>query len=184
MAAQLAFTALFSGNVAVLAKAVVGLPGLTVDKSFGTFPTWTQANERARQLNQRLGLTHSEGRAIVTEVMLEAQNLILECASLMEMTRPLRRRVRPRRTELDCVLAQLELGVTFCHVACTRHDVRKDRLLEDARKVVHNALRAISEFEFSLGDIALINAGLSRLQSALEDAPNQRLSLEYDENLQ
>jgi hypothetical protein len=167
MAAQFAFTALLSRNEALLAKAVVGLPGLTVDNRFGTFRTWTQANERARQLNQRLGLTPSQGRAIVTEVLLEAQSLILECDSLMEMARQLRQ--GQRHPGLGCVLAQLELGVTFCYVACTRHNVRKDQLLQDARKVLRNALRAIDKFEFSLDDVKLINAGINHLQRALDE---------------
>jgi hypothetical protein len=73
MAAQLAFTAIFSGDEAVLARAVAGLPGLAIDGHLGALATWTQANECARRLNEGLGLSASESRSIVTDAILTAQ---------------------------------------------------------------------------------------------------------------
>jgi len=167
MAAQLAFAAALAGDEAVLAEAVLGLPGLTVDKRFGTFPTWTQANERARRLNEGLGLTQSQAQAIVTEVRLAAHNLIDECDSILQMARELGQ--RQRQLELTCLLAQMELGVTFCRNACTRHDVRKERLLRDARKTLSRTLSAMHKFEFGLGALDELRAGIDRLQAALDD---------------
>jgi hypothetical protein len=47
--AQVAFTAILSGKEGVVAKAVVGLPGLASDPQFATFPSYTQANEFAQR---------------------------------------------------------------------------------------------------------------------------------------
>src|SRR6516164_542227 len=85
------FTAILSGKEGVVAKAVVGLPGLASDPQFATFPSYTQANEFAQRLNEGLGLTPSQARTIVTDVMVKAQALISECDSLVQMARELRR---------------------------------------------------------------------------------------------
>lgn len=191
MAAQLAFTAEFVGNQVVIAKAIVGLPGLAVDPQFGSFPTWTQANECARRLNEGLGLSQSQVREIVTEVTLAAQQLIVECQSLRETARQLRRRQYPlpapgsaslsapsinRRyypeLELRGWQAQLELGITFCQIACTRRDVRKEQLLQKARKV-SNVTSAMGKFEFSIQGIGEINRGIKLLQGGLDECPPQ-----------
>jgi hypothetical protein len=70
---KFAFTALFSGKEAVVARAVVGVPGLAIDHQLVAFPTWTQANEFARQLNERFGLSAFESSAIVTDAILAAR---------------------------------------------------------------------------------------------------------------
>ena len=57
MGAQVAFTAILSGKQGVVARAVVGLPGLASDPQFATFPSFTQANEFAQRLNEGFGLT-------------------------------------------------------------------------------------------------------------------------------
>ena len=67
------------------------------------------------------------------------------------------------------MLAELELGVTFCHIACARRDVRKGRLLQDAQKALSNAMAAMGKFEFPTDGVDRINAGINRLQRALEE---------------
>ena len=172
MGVQSAFTAIFAGcGDAVVARAVVGLPGLTVDERFGSFPTWTQANERARQLNEGLGLTQSQVRAIVIEVRLKAEALILECESLLETASQLQKRERRRhyKPEHDALLAQLELGVTFCQVACTCHNVQKERLLKQARNTLSYAMSALGKFEFSIDGVNQIETRIERLKSTLDE---------------
>ena len=128
--AQVAFTAILSGKEGVVAKAVVGLPGLASDPQFATFPSFTQANEFAQRLNEGLGLTPSQARTIVTDVMVKAQALISEYDSLVQMARELRlrSRYRYRPPELEWLLTLLEVGLTFCNTACTRRDVGKSGL--------------------------------------------------------
>src|SRR5215472_11660254 len=106
MGAQVAFTAILSGKQGVVARAVVGLPGLASDPQFATFPSFTQANEFAQRLNEGLGLTPSQARTIVIDVMVKAQALVSECDCLVQMARELRLRSRHRyrHPELEWVL--------------------------------------------------------------------------------
>src|SRR5207248_9560973 len=76
---------------------------------------------------------------------------------------------RQRQLALACLLDQMDLGVTFCRNACTRHDVRKERLLRDARKTLSRTLSAMHKFEFGLGALDALRAGIDRLQAALDD---------------
>ena len=173
--AQLAFTAAFARKRPILARAVIGLPGLATDQEFGPFPTFTQANEFAQRLNEGLGLSPSETRAIVNEAILTAQALIGECESLLQMARELRER-RPshhRQVELGWVLTLLELGVTYCNTACTRRFVPKEPLLQHARQAISHAMTAMSRFEFSMGGAEQIKAGIAELQTALEECAAQ-----------
>jgi hypothetical protein len=169
MTAQLAFTAMLSGNEAVLGRAVLGLPGLAVDRECGTFATWTQANDCARQLNEGLGLSPSESRDIVTDALLTAAELIRQCDSLLRELRQLRQRINKGPTCLQFVLAELELGATFCRIACTRPSLQKERLLQNARKALSSAMSAMGRFEFSIQGLQEIAAGIDRLQDALQE---------------
>lgn len=171
MAAQVAFTALLSGSDAVLGRAVAGLPGLIVDRQQGTFATWTQANDCARRLNETLGLSPSESRGIVIDALLTAAELIQQCDSLLRESRRLRQRIKNKPTCLQFVLAQLELGVTFCRIACTRPSPLNERLLQNARKALATAMSAMGRFEFTMQGLQEIAAGINRLQHALEECP-------------
>ena len=169
--AQVAFTAILSGREGVVARAVVGLPGLASDPQFATFPSFSQANEFAQRLNEGLGLTPSQARAIVTDVLATAQALISECDSLVQMARELRLRSRHRYQypELESVLTQLEVGVTFCNTACIRRDVRKERLIQNASNALCNAVSAMRRFEFTMDGVEQIKAGMDVLENALEE---------------
>ena len=171
MRAQVAFTAILSGKEGVVARAVVGLPGLASDPQFARFPSFTQANEFAQRLNEGLGLTPSQARTIVTDVMVKAQALISECDSLVQMARELRLRSRHRyrHPELEWVLTLLEVGVTFCNTACIRRDVRKERFIQNARKALSNAMTTMGKFDFSINGVDEIKAGIDGLQNALEE---------------
>lgn len=175
-AAQFAYTAAtyyHAGNKAVLATAVVGVPGLAMEPRFGTFDTWTQANEYAERLNGDLGLTQSQSRTIVADAMLMADELISESQCLLQRAKELHQ----SQSVLEFLLAQLELGVTFCHLACsTRIDIGKGRLLRNARRSLYNAVIALGKFEFSMDDdVDQIKAGIERLQNALEECTRHKL---------
>jgi len=173
--AQVAFTAILSGKEGLLARAVVGLPGLACDRQFATFPSFSQANEFAQRLNEGLGLTPSQARAIVTDVTATAQALMSECDSLVQMARELRQRSRHRyrHPELEWILTLLELGVTFCNTACIRRDVRKERLIQNASKALCSAVIAMRRFEWMDG-VEQIKAGMDGLQNALQECNAKR----------
>jgi hypothetical protein len=67
---RLAFAAEFWGDKAVICRVIEGRAGLVVDPQFGLFSTWTEANEFARRLNDKLGLTASDSHQIVTDAIL------------------------------------------------------------------------------------------------------------------
>ena len=176
---QFAYTAATdygAGNKAVLATAVVGVPGLAIELRFGTFDTWTQANEYAERLNGDLGLTPSQSRTIVTDARLKADELISESQTLLQRAKELHQ----SQSVLEFLLAQLELGVTFCHMACsTRIDIGKERLLRNARRSLYNAVIALGKFEFSMDDdVGQIKAGIEHLQNALEECIGHKLDIE------
>jgi len=148
---------------------------LATDQEFGTFLSFTQANEFAQRLNEGLGLSPSETRAIVTEAMLTAHALIGECESLLQMARELRHRRlgHHRQPELGWVLTLLELGVTYCNTACTRRYVPKEPLLQHAREALAHAMTTMGRFEFSMGGAEQIKAGIEELRTALEECTAQ-----------
>jgi hypothetical protein len=172
MAAQLAFTAIFSGDEAVLARAVAGLPGLAIDRHLGAFATWTQANECARRLNEGLGLKPSESRSIVTDAMLAAQKLICECQALRQKSTQLLQGAGTKRVHSEFLLAELDLGLTLCEsaFACSPTAEQLEYLLRNARRALSTAKSAIGKFDFPSEHRSQIADGIERLQFALEES--------------
>ena len=70
MDARFAFTAQFWGDRALVCRAVEDSPGPVVERQFGEFQTWTQAQAFASKLNGGLGLGTLEVRQIVTSSLL------------------------------------------------------------------------------------------------------------------
>jgi len=103
--------------------------------------------------------------------MVKAQALVSECDCLVQMAREWRQRSRHRyrHPELEWVLTVLEVGVTFCNTACIRRDVRKERLIQNARKALSSAVTTICKFDFSINGVDEIKAGIDGLQNALEE---------------
>jgi hypothetical protein len=180
MAAQLAFTASPWPNGAILACAVVGLPGLALDEQQRNFPTWTQANAYALKLNEGLGLTPLESRILVNDVRLAAAGLIRECDSLRRQSKQLKQLLN-QDLRLGFLLAELDLGITFCRMACdiTSEDVKKRRLRK-ARKALSDAVLSMGRFAFTSAGSAEIRSRIERLQNALPDcAPPERPVFQY-----
>jgi len=176
--AQWAYTATYAEDKPILATAVVGVPGLAMVRRFGPFRTWAEANEYAERLNADLGVTPSESHTIVTDAKRKADTLIRECQSLLQMAKGFLRSYQ--HPALEYVLAQLELGVTFCHLACTRADIRKERLLRNAHTALSNAINAMCKFEFSMEGMDQIRAGIEHLQNALEQCTARTTALGQD----
>ena len=103
--------------------------------------------------------------------MVKAQALVSECDCPVQMAREWRQRSRHRyrHPELEWVLTVLEVGVTFCNTACIRRDVRKERLIQNARKALSSAVTTICKFDFSINGVDEIKAGIDGLQNALEE---------------
>lgn len=161
------YTAVFSAHSAVVGRAVKGLPGLCFDSQLEFFSTWTQAENRARLLNDELGLKPVEARAITIGVALCAKGLIAECSSLMNASRRLK--AENQEMFVGVMLAELELGVTFCRMACDpRLDLVKCRLIQKARKALSDTRRAMEGYAL-IGEAAReVLAETRRLEDSLE----------------
>lgn len=75
---RFAFAAQFWGDRAVVCRAVEDRPGPVVEQQFGEFPTWTQAHDCARRLNEGLDLDPLDVRRIVTSSLLATACVIQE----------------------------------------------------------------------------------------------------------
>lgn len=73
-----AFTATKYGSDYVVSRATLGRRALVLHPQFGVFSFWTQALRRAQVLNSSIGLSCSESRQIVTDVLLGPHELVME----------------------------------------------------------------------------------------------------------
>lgn len=67
---RFAFTASYWGKGAVVCRAIEGQPWPVVEREFGEFETWTQANFFATCLNERLDIHYAEAEQIITSAFL------------------------------------------------------------------------------------------------------------------
>ena len=167
------YTAVLSAHSAVIGRSVKGLPGLCIEPPCESFSTWTEAECHTRALNENLGLSPLDARTISTEATLSASSLLSECSSLIKAAKLLQK--RNEELLLAVVLAQIELGVTFCRMACgQRPEPVKCRLLRKARKIFVNVVSAMERHRFSRNVSAEILAGTRRLEEQLD-----RLNFSY-----
>src|SRR5262249_7827302 len=150
--ARVAFTGMFTQDGAVVGRATEGLPGLVVDREFGLFATWTEANEFARRLNVGLGLSTSESQHIVIDLVLAAKQALSECGSLIQDSKRLHEQFNSGPARPQFLLAQLELGLTLCRVACACPSLAREDLLRHARSALCNAISAMYRSQFSAAD--------------------------------
>jgi len=75
---KFAFTASKYGANYVISKATLGRQAIVLHPQFGVFTFWIQAFRLAQVLNSAIGLTCSESRQIVTDVLLGPYELVLE----------------------------------------------------------------------------------------------------------
>jgi hypothetical protein len=70
---------------------------------------------------------------------------------------------------LGFVLAELDLGATFCELAlCTQNEENKERNIRNGRKAHDNALHFLWKLSPESTEQTLINEKLSRLSELLE----------------
>ena len=75
---KFAFTASKYGADYVVSKATLGRQTIVLHPQFGVFTFWTEAFRHAQVLNSTIGLTCSESRQIVTDVLLGPHEVVLE----------------------------------------------------------------------------------------------------------
>jgi hypothetical protein len=90
---------------------------------------------------------------------------------------PVRAKATPRKSQtearIDFVLAELDLGVTFCQVALSTRDAEtKERNIRNARRAYDSALHFLRRISLEGAEEARIEAKALRLKALFE-----RLSL-------
>jgi hypothetical protein len=167
---RFAFTAKYWGDAAVVCRAVEGRAGPIVDQEFGEFETWTQANTFATRLNEGLEINPAEAEQIITSATLLTSEL-LRAADYPEFTsEALRRAAAGRAIRVQFILAELELGVTFCRIVRCKPSENTERLLRNARNAFFSAIHYVQRSELAPGDVEAITARLLKLQEALQES--------------
>jgi hypothetical protein len=140
---------------------------------FGIFLTWTQANAFASHLNAGLDLTPHEVRRIVTSSFL-ARSIVLNAAlspkTLFWHFAPVLSMAE--EIQVRFVLAQLDLAITFCRLACARQDERpSQRLVRNAYNTLNGVLLIASKLEPSHPSFKSISGKCRVLGKALKNVP-------------
>jgi hypothetical protein len=173
---RLAFTAKYWGDAAVVCRAVEGRPGPIVDQEFGEFATWTQANAFATRLNEGLEMNPAEAEQIITSAILRASEL-LRAADNREFAGGTRRSAPAGRAiRVQFILAELDLGVTFCRIVRCKASENTERLLRNARKAFFSAMHYVQRCELAPCDVEAITVRLVKLQEALQESLTQQES--------
>jgi hypothetical protein len=173
---RLAFTAKYWGDAAVVCRAVEGRPGPIVDQEFGEFETWTQANTFATRLNEGLEINPAEAEQIITSAILRTSEL-LRAADYPEFTsEALRRAAAGRAIRVQFILAELDLGVTFCRIVRSKASENTERLLRNARHAFFSAMHYVQRAELAPCEVEAITAQLVKLQEALQESLPQQES--------
>ena len=167
MSADFVFTPVLSANTALVGRAMRSLPGTCVDWHSHIFPTWTEAECHARSLNEDLGWTPFEVRAMSIDTLLTTRRLDKGCSALLEASRQLR--LKNESILLGVALAQIDLGATFCRMACApRPEAVKCRLLRKADTIFSRARSCTERCHFSPEAVLKILAATNRLRKALD----------------
>ena len=146
----LAFTAAYWGDEAVVCRAQRGVAGLAVAQEFGVFKTWTQANSFARQLNKGLELSPEEEHELVADAMLDGNQVVEAANCLQNFWRRAPVLLAANDLQVESLLAQLQLAVTFCRLM--RHSEppqRLDYLAQHAQNAFDRALRFAPKLKIS-----------------------------------
>ena len=178
MQERIAFTAKYWDDKAVVCRSSEDSPGPAVDQEFGEFETWTQANAFATRLNEGLEIPPAEAEQIITSAILRTSEL-LRAADYPEFTsEALRRAAAGRAIRVQFVLAELELGVTFCRIVHCKGSENTERLLRNARNAFFSAMHYVQRSDLAPRDVEAITARLLKLQEALrESLPEQESAM-------
>jgi hypothetical protein len=173
---RFAFTAKYWGDAAVVCRAVEGRPGPIVDQEFGEFETWTQANAFATRLNEGLEINPAEAEQIITSATLRTSELLSAADYLEFAGGELRAAAEGRAIRVQFILAELELGVTFCRIVHCKGSENTERLLRNARNAFFSAVHYVQRSDLAPRDVEAITARLVKLQEALQESLQQQES--------
>jgi hypothetical protein len=170
---RFAFTAKYWGEAAVVCCAIEDRPGPIVDQEFGQFQTWTQANAFATRLNEGLEIDSVESERIVTGSILHTGGLLRSVDFQESAYDRLRAPTPGRPLRVQLMLAELDLGVTFCRLVGCKTSELTSRLLRNARNALFDAMHFVCQSELPAGDLEAIMARLQKLHAALEESTLQ-----------
>ena len=173
---RFAFTAKYWGDAAVVCRAVEGRPGPIVDQEFGEFETWTQASAFAARLNEGLEINPAEAEQIITSAILRTSELLSAADYLEFAGGELRRAAAGRAIRVQFILAELELGATFCRIVHCKGSENTERLLRNARNAFFSAMHYVQRSDLAPSDVEAITARLVKLQEALQESLPQHES--------
>lgn len=166
MHARFAFTAQFWGNGAVVCRAVEDRPGPIVEQQFGEFPSWTQAQTFASKLNEGLYLDPLEVRQIVTSSLLAMACVIQGSLNSRRLDpAPV---IKARAVQLDFILAELALAITFCNAAHTLPHSSVLRGLLQARKALQHSAEFLKKFRGGDPELAEVASRAEMLDASIQ----------------
>jgi hypothetical protein len=173
---RFAFTAKYWGDAAVVCRAVEGRPGPIVNQEFGEFETWTQANAFATRLNEGLEINPAEAEQIITSAVLRASELLRGADYPEIASDAVRSAAAGRAIRVQFILAELELGATFCRIVRSKGGENAERLVRNARSAFFSAMHYLQRSELVPRDVEAITTRLVKLQEALQESLPQQES--------
>jgi hypothetical protein len=93
-------------------RVLEGPLGRTVETQYGRFPTWTEANSFAMQLNDKLGIGPVEARLLSNSAMMCNSLHALACSHLALSVSP--SHFVANAAGVQTLIARLTLALTFC----------------------------------------------------------------------
>lgn len=82
-----------------------------------------------------------------------------------------------RAIRVQFILAELELGMTFCRIVRSKASENTERLLQNAPKAFFSAMDYVQLCELAPCDVEAITARLVKLQEALQESLPQQESV-------
>jgi hypothetical protein len=136
--------------------------------------SWTQAHVFATRLNEGFELASTEARRIVIGAMLRTSEVVAAVDSAQAGGAELCVTASATSPQVQFVLAELGLAITFCRILHTKRSRQKTRLIRNARNALFNAMHYVVNAELAAGDVLAITAKLHGLHAALRESGSQR----------
>lgn len=174
---RLAYSAAYWGDAAVVCRTLESSGAPVVAAEFGLFSNWTEANHFATKLNEGLGLSPEEAREITTGAAMVASAITSHPVARYSIWKRAPVLVAAERLQWLCLLAQLDLAITFCDSAHNaQDDARFARLLEKAMHTVNIALDLARDNWRNREEALLVCAKLETLGTRLRKLSHHRRS--------
>lgn len=144
-----------------------GRLGRTVQTKYGRFPTWTEANFLAMQLNNELGVGPIEARELSSSAMMCNSLHALACANLALSVSP--SRFAANAVKVQTLIARLTLALTFCQLMDGFPAETRDKLLRHAQKALDDVRSRLYHITASFIELEELLAKLELLETALRN---------------